>query len=74
MQDEAKEGLPKEMIDKIKRMKMGKSGQDCSVCSEGFRKGNIFICNYFYLLQARRSENCLASIFSTINVSCPGWI
>jgi hypothetical protein len=42
MQDEVKEGLPKEMIDKIKRMKMGKSGQDCSVCSEGFRKGRTF--------------------------------
>lgn len=37
--DELKQGLPKEMIEKVKRMKMGKSGQDCSVCSEGFRKG-----------------------------------
>jgi len=39
LEDELKQGLPKEMIDKVKRMKMGKSGQDCSVCSEGFRKG-----------------------------------
>lgn len=39
LEDGVKEGLPKEMIEKIKRMKMGKSGQDCSVCSEGFKKG-----------------------------------
>jgi hypothetical protein len=39
LEDDMKQGLPKEMIDKVKRMKMGKSGQDCSVCSDGFRKG-----------------------------------
>jgi hypothetical protein len=39
LEDEMKQGLPKEMIEKVKRMKMGKSGQDCSVCSDGFRKG-----------------------------------
>jgi len=39
LDEEVKQGLPKEMIEKVKRMKMGKSAQDCSVCSEGFRKG-----------------------------------
>jgi len=38
-EDDIKQGLPKEMIDKVLRMKMGKSGQDCSVCSEGFARG-----------------------------------
>lgn len=33
-------GLPREMIDKVRRMKMGKSGQDCSVCYNGFHKGS----------------------------------
>jgi len=39
LEDEIRQGLPKEMIDKIKRMKMGKSAQDCTVCSESFKKG-----------------------------------
>lgn len=37
--EDINEGLPKEMIDKLKKMKIGKSGQDCTVCSESFRKG-----------------------------------
>jgi len=37
--EESQQGLPKEMIDKIKRMKMGRSCQECTVCSEGFKKG-----------------------------------
>lgn len=43
-----KQGLPKEMIEKVKRMKMGKSGQDCSVCSEGFRKGKSPLKTAFF--------------------------
>jgi hypothetical protein len=39
IEDESKQGLPKEMIEKVIRMKMGKSGQDCSVCSDGFKRG-----------------------------------
>lgn len=37
--EESKQGLPIEMIEKVRRMKMGKSGQDCSVCYNGFKKG-----------------------------------
>jgi len=43
IEDESKQGLPKEMIDKVIRMKMGKSGQDCSVCSDGFKRGKILM-------------------------------
>jgi len=39
IEDESKQGLPKEMIEKVIRMKMGKSAQDCSVCSDGFKRG-----------------------------------
>jgi hypothetical protein len=34
-----KQELPIEMRDKVKKMKMGKSGQQCSVCYESFKKG-----------------------------------
>jgi len=37
--DEHKEGLPKEFFDKIKKMKMGNSRRDCSVCYNSFKKG-----------------------------------
>lgn len=38
-EDEHKQELPVEMRDKVKRLKMGKSGQQCSVCYENFKKG-----------------------------------
>lgn len=38
-EDEHKQELPIEMREKVKRMKMGKSGQQCSVCYENFKRG-----------------------------------
>jgi len=38
------------MIDKIKRMKMGRSCQECTVCSEGFKKGNKTFEIFFELV------------------------
>jgi hypothetical protein len=37
--EEAKEGLSPRFIAKIKRMKMGDSKKDCTVCYNGFKKG-----------------------------------
>jgi len=39
LEEDTRQGLPQEMIDKVKKMKMGKSGQDCTVCSDTFRRG-----------------------------------
>jgi hypothetical protein len=41
-EDEHKEGLPLELFDKIKKMKMGESKKDCSVCYNGFKKGRFY--------------------------------
>jgi hypothetical protein len=34
-------GLPEDLLDKIKVMKMGKSKRDCAVCFEPFEQGSI---------------------------------
>jgi hypothetical protein len=40
-QEESKTGLPKEILSKVKKMKMGESKRDCPVCYEGFKKGKL---------------------------------
>ena len=65
--EDINEGLPKEMIDKLKKMKIGKSGQDCTVCSESFRKGEKIRklpCKHIF------HETCIMPWLAT-NSTCP---
>jgi len=66
-EEEAKQGLPKEMVERVRRMKMGRSGQDCSVCYNGFNKGEKIRrlpCKHIF------HDSCILPWLDT-HVSCP---
>lgn len=40
-EEDLREGLPPEILKRVKKMIMGKSGKECSVCYNGFNQGII---------------------------------
>lgn len=67
LDDEPAQGLPQEMIDKIRRMKMGKSGKDCTICYNGFKQGEKIRrlpCKHIF------HDSCILPWLEN-NITCP---
>ena len=53
-EEDLREGLPSEVLKKVKKMIMGKSGKECSVCYNGFNQG---IINQKYIIKVSRRND-----------------
>jgi len=64
---ERKNGLGKNLIRKIKKMKIGHTKKDCTVCFEGFCKGEIIRklpCGHIF-------HNKCIKPWLRVNIKCP---
>ncbi|CAD8085156.1 unnamed protein product [Paramecium sonneborni] len=70
-------GVPKNYLEKIKRMKMGKSNKKCSICFNEFQKDELIMqlpcqhifhehCCKSWLVNSRKCPNCRSDVVEMI--------